>query len=89
MYDVGGQRDERRKWMQVFQRAMAAIFVIDISCFDLSLREDRTKNRLLEAIETFEQAWNNRSEKNEMHECFISTALKKATTKYQNNITIV
>ena len=60
MFDVGGQRGERRKWIQVFESVTAILFVLDVSCFDSQLREDPTQNRLVEAIELFEQTWNNK-----------------------------
>ena len=60
VYDVGGQQGERKKWIQVFDSVTAILFVVDCSSFDQTLREDPTKNRLLEALENFEQVWNNR-----------------------------
>ncbi len=60
VYDVGGQRGQRRKWLQVFDVVTAVIFVLDVASFDLPLREDPTRNRLLEAAELFHQLWNNR-----------------------------
>ncbi|XP_048731239.2 uncharacterized protein LOC125648302 [Ostrea edulis] len=60
VYDVGGQQGERKKWIQVFDNVTAILFVVDCSSFDQTLREDPTKNRLLEALENFEQVWNNR-----------------------------
>ncbi|XP_046565107.1 guanine nucleotide-binding protein G(s) subunit alpha-like [Haliotis rubra] len=60
VYDVGGQRGERKKWIQMFDSVVANVFVADVSSFDLTLREDPEKNRLLEALEIFEQVWNNR-----------------------------
>ncbi|ELU02118.1 hypothetical protein CAPTEDRAFT_109140 [Capitella teleta] len=60
VYDVGGQQGERRKWISVFDSATAILFVVDCSCFDQVLREDHSKNRLLEAIQIFEQVWNSR-----------------------------
>ena len=60
VYDVGGQRGQRRKWLQMFDSITAIIFVLDCSCYDLSLREDDTKNRMLEACHLFHQLWNNR-----------------------------
>ena len=59
-YDVGGQRGERRKWIQVFDRVNAIQYVVDVASFDMHLREDANKNRLLEAIEIFDDVWNNR-----------------------------
>ena len=40
MFDVGGQRDERRKWIQVFNDVTAIIFVVACSSFNMNLRED-------------------------------------------------
>ena len=58
VFDVGGQRGERRRWIQVFETITAILFVVDCSCFDAALREDATRNRLVEAVATFEQTWN-------------------------------
>ena len=53
MYDVGGQRGERRKWIQVFDGIDAILFIIAASDFDQNLREDNNKNRLHEALSVF------------------------------------
>nr|7VUH_A Chain A, Isoform Gnas-2 of Guanine nucleotide-binding protein G(s) subunit alpha isoforms short [Homo sapiens]7VUJ_A Chain A, Isoform Gnas-2 of Guanine nucleotide-binding protein G(s) subunit alpha isoforms short [Homo sapiens] len=50
MFDVGGQRDERRKWIQCFNDVTAIIFVVDSSDY----------NRLQEALNLFKSIWNNR-----------------------------
>nr|6WHA_B Chain B, G subunit q (Gi2-mini-Gq chimeric) [Homo sapiens]7RAN_B Chain B, G protein subunit q (Gi2-mini-Gq chimera) [Homo sapiens]7S8L_B Chain B, Gs-mini-Gq chimera [Homo sapiens]7S8N_B Chain B, Gs-mini-Gq chimera [Homo sapiens]7S8P_B Chain B, Gs-mini-Gq chimera [Homo sapiens]7SRR_B Chain B, G protein subunit q (Gi2-mini-Gq chimera) [Homo sapiens]7XBD_B Chain B, Guanine nucleotide-binding protein G(q) subunit alpha [Homo sapiens]8DPF_B Chain B, G-alpha subunit q (Gi2-mini-Gq chimeric) [Ho len=50
MFDVGGQRDERRKWIQCFNDVTAIIFVVDSSDY----------NRLQEALNDFKSIWNNR-----------------------------
>ncbi|KAK7485822.1 hypothetical protein BaRGS_00022922, partial [Batillaria attramentaria] len=60
VYDVGGQRGERKKWIQVFDSVVAILYLADCSGFDHCLREDPTKNRLLETLEIFQQVWNNR-----------------------------
>ena len=57
---MGGQRGERKKWIQVFDSVVAILYLADCSGFDQALREDPTKNRLLETLEIFEQVWNNR-----------------------------
>lgn len=60
MFDVGGQRDERRKWIQCFNDVTAIIFVTAMSGYNLTLREDATQNRLRESLELFKSLWNNR-----------------------------
>ncbi|XP_065914028.1 guanine nucleotide-binding protein G(s) subunit alpha-like isoform X1 [Dysidea avara] len=60
MFDVGGQRDERRKWIQCFNDVTAILFIVACSSYNLFLREDQSKNRLEEAMELFESVWNNR-----------------------------
>ena len=45
MFDVGGQRDERRKWIQCFNDVTAIIFVCACSSYNLVLWEDNTQNR--------------------------------------------
>uniref|UniRef100_A0A8C4QCK8 Guanine nucleotide-binding protein G(S) subunit alpha n=1 Tax=Eptatretus burgeri TaxID=7764 RepID=A0A8C4QCK8_EPTBU len=60
MFDVGGQRDERRKWIQCFNDVTAIIFVVASSGYNMALREDPTVNRLKEALELFRSIWNNR-----------------------------
>lgn len=45
---MGGQRNERRKWIHCFQDVTAIIFVTAISEFDQLLFEDEKQNRLLE-----------------------------------------
>uniref|UniRef100_A0A914KG30 Uncharacterized protein n=1 Tax=Meloidogyne incognita TaxID=6306 RepID=A0A914KG30_MELIC len=58
VYDVGGQRSERRKWIHVFDDVNAIIFVAAISEYDQRVREDNRTNRLMEAIELFHNVAN-------------------------------
>ncbi|XP_033105159.1 guanine nucleotide-binding protein G(s) subunit alpha-like [Anneissia japonica] len=60
MFDVGGQRDERRKWIQCFNDVTAIIFVVACSSYNLVLREDPNQNRLRESLDLFKSIWNNR-----------------------------
>ncbi|RWS10506.1 guanine nucleotide-binding protein-like protein, partial [Dinothrombium tinctorium] len=60
MFDVGGQRDERRKWIQCFNDVTAIIFVTACSSYNMVLREDPNQNRLRESLELFKSIWNNR-----------------------------
>ncbi|CAG5053210.1 unnamed protein product [Parnassius apollo] len=60
MFDVGGQRGERKKWIQVFEGIHAIWFVVACSDFDQTLREDNSQNRLKEALILFEDVWQSR-----------------------------
>ncbi|XP_076330383.1 guanine nucleotide-binding protein G(s) subunit alpha-like isoform X2 [Tachypleus tridentatus] len=60
MFDVGGQRGERRKWIQVFDGITAILFLISSSGFNLKVREDPDKNQLMESIELFQDVWSSR-----------------------------
>ncbi|XP_014665617.1 PREDICTED: guanine nucleotide-binding protein G(s) subunit alpha-like [Priapulus caudatus] len=60
MFDVGGQRDERRKWIQCFNDVTAIIYVTACSSFNMVLREDASTNRLRESLDLFKSIWNNR-----------------------------
>lgn len=53
MYDVGGQRNERKKWIHCFEGVTAVIFVAAISEFDQVLFEDNSTNRMTEALQLF------------------------------------
>jgi len=60
MFDVGGQRNERKKWIHCFENVTAVLFVAAISEYDQVLYEDNTKNRIEEALELFEEIANNK-----------------------------
>ncbi|XP_049882775.1 guanine nucleotide-binding protein G(f) subunit alpha isoform X2 [Pectinophora gossypiella] len=60
MFDVGGQRGERKKWIQVFEGINAIWFLVACSDFDQTLREDDSTNRLREALSLFEDVWQSR-----------------------------
>ena len=47
MYDVGGQRNERKKWIHCFEGVTAVIFVVGLSEFDQCLVEDGVTNRMV------------------------------------------
>ncbi|XP_064866717.1 guanine nucleotide-binding protein G(o) subunit alpha-like isoform X2 [Oncorhynchus nerka] len=53
MYDVGGQRTKRRKWLSYFDCVRAVLFVVALSDYDMTLTEDRSMNRLQESLELF------------------------------------
>jgi len=58
MIDVGGQRNERRKWIHCFDEVTAVIFCAALSEYDQKLREDDTQNRMLESLLLFEDIVN-------------------------------
>uniref|UniRef100_A0A095A0B9 Adenylate cyclase-stimulating G alpha protein n=1 Tax=Schistosoma haematobium TaxID=6185 RepID=A0A095A0B9_SCHHA len=61
MFDVGGQREERRKWIQCFNDVTAIIFVAACSSYNMVLREDPSQNRVKESLELLASIWNNRN----------------------------
>lgn len=54
MYDVGGQRGERKKWIHCFDDVTAIMFIVAMSEYNLFLAEDRTRNRMEESLCLFE-----------------------------------
>lgn len=61
MYDHGGQRSDRRKWIECFEKVDAVIFVAALSEYDQCLAEAKHTNRMTEAIELFRSVCNNRA----------------------------
>ncbi|XP_075147628.1 guanine nucleotide-binding protein subunit alpha-14-like [Haematobia irritans] len=53
MVDVGGQRSERKKWLNCFDDVKAIIFLTAISEYDQTLSEADSLNRLEESINVF------------------------------------
>ncbi|XP_065898368.1 guanine nucleotide-binding protein G(o) subunit alpha-like [Dysidea avara] len=60
LVDVGGQRSERRKWIQCFDDVRAVLFVAALSGYDMTLFEDGTTNRLEESLNLFQAICNNK-----------------------------
>uniref|UniRef100_A0A914W015 Guanine nucleotide-binding protein alpha-1 subunit n=1 Tax=Plectus sambesii TaxID=2011161 RepID=A0A914W015_9BILA len=60
VFDVGGQRSQRKKWIHCFDDAKAVIFVCALSEYDQVLREDSTTNRMQESLQLFKQVCNNK-----------------------------
>eukprot|EP01094_Clydonella_sp_ATCC50884_P026228 TRINITY_DN712_c0_g1_i1.p1 TRINITY_DN712_c0_g1~~TRINITY_DN712_c0_g1_i1.p1 ORF type:complete len:356 (-),score=155.03 TRINITY_DN712_c0_g1_i1:372-1439(-) len=59
MVDVGGQRNERKKWIHCFQDVTAVIYCASLNDYDLMLDEDPTVNRMHESLNLFEDIINN------------------------------
>jgi guanine nucleotide-binding protein subunit alpha len=60
IYDVGGQRSERKKWIHCFEKVNAIIFLAAISEYDQKLVEDDSVNRMQEALTLFESICSSR-----------------------------
>ncbi|KZT50915.1 guanine nucleotide-binding protein alpha-3 subunit, partial [Calocera cornea HHB12733] len=54
MYDVGGQRAERKKWIYAFENVKCVIFTAALSEYDQALLENPGQNRMLESMKLFE-----------------------------------
>jgi len=61
MFDTGGQRSERKKWIHLYEAHShtAVVFVSDLSGYDEVLFEDDTVNRMKEDIEVFQMLTHN------------------------------
>lgn len=60
MVDVGGQRNERKKWIHCFEGVTAVIFVAAINEYDQTLYEDGRTNRVEEALNLFSEICNSK-----------------------------
>ena len=58
VYDLGGTRDERKKWIHFFGGVDMILFTVDIACYDQLLFEDETVNRMQEALQLFDSIVN-------------------------------
>ena len=60
MFDVGGQRSERKKWIHCFEGVTSIIFCVALSGYDLVLAEDEEMNRMMESMKLFDSICNNK-----------------------------
>lgn len=60
VFDAGGQRSERRKWIHCFDGVTAVLFVLAVSEYDQMLFEDERVNRMHESIMLFDTLTNSR-----------------------------
>jgi len=59
VFDVGGQKSERKKWIHCFESVTAVIFVASLSSYDEMMFEDQDKNSMVDSIELFDKICNN------------------------------
>ena len=60
LYDAGGQRAERRKWIHAFDNVTAVVFVASLTDFEESLYENHSENRLKDSLELFSELVNSK-----------------------------
>ncbi|KAJ7359613.1 guanine nucleotide binding protein, alpha subunit [Mycena albidolilacea] len=60
MFDVGGQRSERKKWIHCFESVTSIIFCTALSEYDQALLEARDQNRMKESLVLFDSVINSR-----------------------------
>merc|ERR1712129_31638 len=60
IFDVGGQRNERKKWIHCFEGVTAVIFVASLSSYNEVLLEDENVIVMSEEINLFDQICNSR-----------------------------
>ncbi|KAJ3405952.1 guanine nucleotide-binding protein subunit alpha [Chytriomyces hyalinus] len=66
LFDVGGQRSERKKWIHCFENVTSIVFLVAVSEYDQVLVEDETvlglllQNRMQEALTLFDSICNSR-----------------------------
>ncbi|KND02318.1 uncharacterized protein SPPG_02793 [Spizellomyces punctatus DAOM BR117] len=58
IFDVGGQRSERKKWAPYFDDVNSIIFLAAISAYDQKCFEDNSTNRMLESLNLFDSICN-------------------------------
>jgi len=58
MWDVGGQRSERKKWIHCFEGVTAVLFVASISAYDQFLYEDAETSHMTEALALYDDISN-------------------------------
>jgi len=54
LFDVGGQRSERKKWIRCFENVTAILFIASLSEYDQTMKEDEVRNRLDDSLALFE-----------------------------------
>ncbi|KAF2154250.1 guanine nucleotide binding protein, alpha subunit [Myriangium duriaei CBS 260.36] len=60
MFDVGGQRSERKKWIHCFENVTSIIFCVALSEYDQVLLEASDQNRMMESLVLFDSVVNSR-----------------------------
>ena len=59
IFDVGGQRAERKKWIHCFEHVTAVIYVAALSGYDEAMYEEETENVMHDSLNLFADICNN------------------------------
>eukprot|EP00752_Nemacystus_decipiens_P001424 g1404.t1 len=57
--DVGGQRNERRKWIHCFDNVRCVVFLVGLNGYNQRLFEDSSVNKMQESLTLFQQVVSN------------------------------
>jgi hypothetical protein len=60
IFDVGGTRSERKKWVYVYEDVSLLLFTVDIGAYDQLVPLDESMNRMQEALELFKSVCNSK-----------------------------
>jgi len=60
LVDVGGQRNERRKWLHVLDDVVCLVWTVGLTEYSQVMREDASQKRILESLELFDKWANNK-----------------------------
>ncbi|TFK44012.1 heterotrimeric G protein alpha subunit B [Crucibulum laeve] len=60
LFDVGEQRGERKKWIHCFENVTALVFLVNLNEYDQMSYEDKSVNRMQEALTLFDSICNSR-----------------------------
>ncbi|EFC45427.1 predicted protein, partial [Naegleria gruberi] len=58
VFDTGGQRNERKKWVHLFGATSGIIFIVSLSEYNQVCYEDDRSNRMKESLLLFEEIVN-------------------------------
>lgn len=60
LFDIGGQRSQRKKWIHCFENVTALVFLVSLSEYDQMLYDDESVNRIQVALTLFDSICNSR-----------------------------
>ena len=60
VFDTGGERNERRKWIHCFEGVRGVIFCVMLDDYAKTLFEDQSTNRMVENLQLFGEIVNSR-----------------------------